>query len=343
IQPRVLEGVVCPLCGGDIVQTPFGYGCANYDKLDENSCKFSIGKMAGKDLSETQIKELLTNGKTATIRGFKSKAGKKFDARVTFSKDEEGRITGLKFDFDDIEQQKLKDVTCPLCGGGIVKTMFGYGCSNYNKEDVEHSCRFAVNNKIAGLKISDSIVKQLLTQKRTDVIQGFQAKSGAKFDAPLKLTADGQVVFDFPDRPAPAETKLACPRCNAHKLKKSQWYYECECGFKIGHTVAQVPISEEQMQELFTTGKTAEKVSGFVSKAGKPFDAYLKYVDEKIQFDFNNQSGTASENNASPASRPWLSAESESDEYWGSLMAGASEMEAAEEMTMSETDGLPWS
>ncbi|MDE6053064.1 MAG: topoisomerase C-terminal repeat-containing protein, partial [Lachnospiraceae bacterium] len=180
IQPRVLEGVVCPLCGGDIVQTPFGYGCANYDKLDENSCKFSIGKMAGKDLSETQIKELLTNGKTATIRGFKSKAGKKFDARVTFSKDEEGRITGLKFDFDDIEQQKLKDVTCPLCGGGIVKTMFGYGCSNYNKEDVEHSCRFAVNNKIAGLKISDSIVKQLLTQKRTDVIQGFQAKSGAK-------------------------------------------------------------------------------------------------------------------------------------------------------------------
>lgn len=328
VEAKKIRDVVCPLCGGEIVQTPFGYGCANYDKLDESSCRFSIGKMAGKDISEAQVKELLTNGKTATIRGFRSKAGKKFDARITFSRDEAGRITGLKFDFDDIEQQKLKDVVCPLCGGEIVRTMFGYGCSNYNKEDAEHSCRFAVNNKIAGLKISDSVVKQLLTHKKTDVIQGFLAKSGAKFDAPLKLTADGQVVFDFPDRPAPVETNLACPRCDAHKLKKSQWYYECECGFKIGHTVAQVPISEELMRELFTTGKTAGKITGFISKAGNPFDAYLKYADEKISFDFNGPSpNEASTEGPSPAQtpQPWLDAEPAADEYWESLMAAAAE------------------
>ncbi len=326
VEAKKIRDVVCPLCGGEIVQTPFGYGCANYDKLDESSCRFSIGKMAGKDISEAQVKELLTNGKTATIRGFRSKAGKKFDARITFSRDEAGRITGLKFDFDDIEQQKLKDVVCPLCGGEIVRTMFGYGCSNYNKEDAEHSCRFAVNNKIAGLKISDSVVKQLLTHKKTDVIQGFLAKSGAKFDAPLKLTADGQVVFDFPDRPAPAETNLACPRCDAHKLKKSQWYYECECGFKIGHTVAQVPISEELMRELFTTGKTAGKITGFISKAGNPFDAYLKYADEKISFDFNGPNEASTEG-PSPAQtpQPWLDAEPAADEYWESLMAAAAE------------------
>ena len=326
VEAKKIRDVVCPLCGGEIVQTPFGYGCANYDKLDESSCRFSIGKMAGKDIPEAQVKELLTNGKTATIRGFRSKAGKKFDARITFSRDGAGRITGLKFDFDDIEQQKLKDVVCPLCGGEIVRTMFGYGCSNYNKEDAEHSCRFAVNNKIAGLKISDSVVRQLLTHKKTDVIQGFLAKSGAKFDAPLKLTADGQVVFDFPDRPAPVETNLACPRCDAHKLKKSQWYYECECGFKIGHTVAQVPISEELMRELFTTGKTAGKITGFISKAGNPFDAYLKYADEKISFDFNGPNEASTEGQ-SPAQtpQPWLDAEPAADEYWESLMAAAAE------------------
>ena len=70
--------------------------------------------MLGKDISEAQVKELLTNGKTATIRGFKSKAGKKFDARIVFAKDENGKITGLKFDFDDVEQLKLKDIQCPL-------------------------------------------------------------------------------------------------------------------------------------------------------------------------------------------------------------------------------------
>ncbi|MEZ3446622.1 MAG: topoisomerase C-terminal repeat-containing protein [Lachnospiraceae bacterium] len=333
VEAKKIKDVVCPLCGGEIVQTPFGYGCANYDKFDETSCKFSIGKMAGKELSEAQVRELLTNGRTATIRGFKSKAGKKFDARVTFSRDEDGKITGLKFDFDDIEQQKLKNVNCPVCGGEIVKTMFGYGCSNYNKDDAEHSCRFAINNKIAGLKISDSVVKQLLTNKKTDVIEGFLAKSGAKFDAALKLTADGQVAFDFPDRPAPIETKLACPRCNVHKLKKSQWYYECECGFKIGHTVAQVPISEELMQELFATGKTSEKITGFVSKAGNPFDAHLKYADEKIQFDFDRPGGTTAEKSSVvPTPQPWLDTEPAADEYWASLMAVAADETATDEI-----------
>ena len=338
VEAKKIKDVVCPLCGGEIVQTPFGYGCAKYDREDENSCRFSIGKMAGKELSESQVRELLTNGRTSTIRGFKSKAGKKFDACVAFSRDESGKVTGLKFDFENVEQQKLKDAVCPLCGGEIVKTSFGYGCANYNREDAEHSCRFSINNNIAGVKISDAVAKKLLSEKKTEKLEGFLAKSGAKFDAALKLTDDGQVVFDFPDRPAPTETNLACPRCSAHKLKKSQWYYECECGFKIGHTVAQVLISEETMQELFASGKTKEKISGFVSKAGKSFDAYLKYTDEKIQFDFEHSDGTSSDQSAQAQSMPWLDAvpgaestppappqdtEPASDEYWASLMAGA--------------------
>ncbi len=324
VEVKKIKDVVCPLCGGEIVQTSFGYGCANYNKLEENSCKFSIGKMAGKDISETQIKELLTNGKTSTIRGFKSKSGKRFDARITFNHDETGKITGLKFDFDDIEQQKLKDVVCPLCGGEVVKTPFGYGCSNYNKNDVEHSCRFFINNKIAGVKISDTIVKQLLNQKRTDIIEGFLSKSGSKFNAVLKLVENGQVIFDFPDRPEPIDTNLACPRCNAHRLKKSQWYYECVCGFRIGHTIAQLPLTEEIMQELFTDGKTKDKLTGFISKTGNPFDAYLKYIDEKIQFDFDNLNSSTAESTLS-ISQSWLDDEPVSDEYWASLMAGAVE------------------
>lgn len=288
-EAKKIKDAVCPLCGGEIVQTPFGYGCANYNKSDENSCRFSVGKMSGKDISETQLKELLKNGRTATIRGFVSKTGKKFDARVALNKDETGKIVGLKFDFDDLELPKLKDAKCPLCGGDVIKTSFGYGCANYSREDAEHSCRFFINQKIAGVKITDSIVKHLIATKKTEVIQGFVSKSGSKFDAPLKLSEDGQVVFDFPNRPEPTETELECPKCKEKKMKKSQWYYECACGFKVGHTIAQVPLSEEIMQELFTTGKTAQKVTGFVSKAGNSFDAYLKYEEDKISFDFDNR------------------------------------------------------
>lgn len=323
VEAKKIPDVVCPLCGGYIIQTPFGYGCANYDKQNENSCRFSIGKMAGKDISETQIKELLTNGRTATIRGFKSKTGKKFDARIALSKDDHGKVTGLKFDFDDVEQQKLKDVKCPLCGGDIVKTSFGYGCSHYNRDDAENSCRFSISNKISGAKITDSIVKQLLTSKKTDIIQGFLSKNGTKFDAPLKLTDDGQVVFDFPDRPAPVETTIDCPKCKTHKLKRSQWYYECECGFRVRYVVAQVTLSEETMQELFTTGQTKEKITGFKSKAGNIFDAALKYQAEQILFDFDRPSSTNED--APQTAQPWLDVESGSEEYWASLMNVAAE------------------
>ena len=285
VEAKKIKDVVCPLCGGDIVQTPFGYGCANYKKDDPESCRFSIGKMGEKTLNEAQVKQLLTEGRTATIRGFKSKTGKKFDARIALNKDESGKVTGLKYDFSDVEAPKLKDVKCPVCGGDMVKTPFGYGCANYKKDDPE-SCRFSVG-QIAGVKLKEAQVKELLTNGKTGVIEGFIAKTGMKFDAPLKLTKEGQITFDFPEKPKPVETTVKCPRCGEF-LKKSQWYYECDCGFRLGHTVAKVPLSEEIIKELLETGKTKEKVTGFNSKAGNVFDACLKYEDERISFDFDN-------------------------------------------------------
>ena len=285
VEAKKIKDVSCPLCGGDIVQTPFGYGCANYKKDDPESCRFSIGKMGEKTLNEAQVKQLLTEGRTATIRGFKSKTGKKFDARIALNKDESGRVTGLKYDFSDVEAPKLKDVKCPLCGGDMVKTPFGYGCANYKKGD-PGSCRFSVG-QIAGVKLKEAQVKELLTNGKTGVIEGFIAKTGMKFDAPLKLTKEGQITFDFPEKPKPVETTVKCPKCGG-LLKKSQWYYECDCGFRLGHTVAKVPLSEEIIKELLETGKTKEKVTGFTSKAGNVFDSCLKYEDERISFDFDH-------------------------------------------------------
>jgi len=285
VEAKKIKDVVCPLCGGEIVQTPFGYGCANYAKDREDSCRFSIGKMAEKSLTEAQVRELLKKGRTSTIRGFKSKSGKKFDARVALSKDENQKVIGLKFDFDDLEPQKVKDVKCPLCGGDIVVTPFGYGCANYRKDQPD-SCRFLIG-QIARVKLKEAQVKELLKNGKTGVIKGFIARTGMMFDAPLKLTKEGQVAFDFPEKPKPVETALACPKCGK-MLRKSQWYYECECGFKVSHTVAKVELTEEVMQELFETGRTAKKITGFVSKAGNQFDTCLKFDGKRISFDFDN-------------------------------------------------------
>ena len=124
-----------------------------------------------------------------------------------------------------------------------------------------------------------------------------------KFDAPLKLTEDGDIAFDFPEKPKPVETNVLCPKCG-RPLKKTQWKYECECGFNVWHTVAKVKLSEEILTELFTTGKTKRKVTGFTSKAGNVFDTCLKFENDQISFDFDNpgeaevQSTAEAQNNA---------------------------------------------
>ena len=285
VEPEIIPEVKCPICGGQIKKTSFGYGCVNFSPDDENSCRFSIGKMAEKSFTEAQVRQLLNDGITETMRGFKSKTGKKFDARVALAKDENGKVTGLKFDFDNVEPKKVKDVKCPKCGGDIVVAPFGFMCANHKKDDKE-SCSFMIGS-IASVRLKEAQVKELLTKKKTEVISGFVAKTGMKFDAPLKLTEEGEIAFDFPEKPRPEETTVPCPKCGK-MLMKTQWRYECACGFKIWHTVAKVELSEEVMKELLTTGKTKQKIAGFTSKAGNTFDTCLKYENDQISFDFDN-------------------------------------------------------
>ena len=286
VEAKKVAGVVCPICQGEIIATPFGFGCANYKKDDPDSCRFAIGKMSEKSLTESQVKQLLTDGRTETIRGFKSKSGKKFDARVVLAKDEDGKVTGLRFDFEDLEPLTLKDAECPLCKGKIVITPYGYRCIN-NVKDKEDSCKFAIG-QIAGVKLKENQVRELLTKKKLGPVSGFVAKTGMMFEAPLKLTEEGNVEFDFPEKPKPQDSNVPCPKCHA-LMKRGQWQYECECGFKLWHTVAKVSLPEETILTLLTEGKSKEKISGFTSKAGNVFDAYLKYEDDTIKFDFDRK------------------------------------------------------
>lgn len=290
VTPEIVKDVVCPVCGGEIRKISFGFGCSNFKAGQEDSCAFSIGKIAGKALTVANVTQLLKEGRTETIRGFKSKAGKKFDARLALDRDGDGKCKGIKFDFADVEAKTVKDAVCPICKGKIAVTPYGYSCVN-NKRDEENSCSFFIG-KIAGVMLKESQVQELLLRKKIGPISGFIAKTGMMFDASLKLTEEGRVEFDFPEKPKPVESDVECPKCRK-KMMKAQWNYECECGFKVSHTVAKVVLSEEIIKELLATGKTRNKVLGFTSKAGNVFDACLKFEDDRIQFDFDNPGESA--------------------------------------------------
>ena len=81
----------CPLCGHPLNQYKTGYGCSDY----KNGCKFFVGKICGKKLTESQVKKLAENKKTGLIKGFKSKKGTAFNAYLIL--DSAGKIN---FEFE---------------------------------------------------------------------------------------------------------------------------------------------------------------------------------------------------------------------------------------------------
>ncbi len=278
--PGIDTGCICPDCSGRLLTTPFGYGCENYK--DENvKCKFSLGTVAGLNIPMDEFKNLINNGKTGVIKGFKSKSKKSFSACLVLNKNDDGKHT-VNFDFSDNTPDIIEGVTCPKCGGNIYKTSFGYGCSNFKDENIK--CNFSVG-KICSKNISETQLVKLLNDGKTDLIKGFKAKSGSQFDAFLTIDKEDNgdfkgIVFAFEDNDTVLQD-IKCPMCGK-SIIKNRFGYRCEdydrekesgCKFSL-NKIAGVTVSENDFRELVNNGITP-KITGFKSKTGSDFAAQL--------------------------------------------------------------------
>ena len=103
----------------------------------------------GKQIKEDDVKLLLTDKKTKLIKGFKSKAGKKFDAYLILG--DEGNIG---FEFEDSYGERVQsDVECPKCHNKLLKDNRAYNCD----------CGFKFYYVIAKKTLTDIEVNELLT------------------------------------------------------------------------------------------------------------------------------------------------------------------------------------
>jgi len=70
----VVEGLVCK-CGGQVGERTKSFTCT--------SCGLTVWKeICGKSITVNMAKQLFTNGETSVLKGFKSRAGKSFDAAL---------------------------------------------------------------------------------------------------------------------------------------------------------------------------------------------------------------------------------------------------------------------
>src|SRR5918993_6101124 len=105
-------------------------------------------------------------------------------------------------------------------------------------------------------------------------------------------------------RPERAELGL-CPRCGAETgeiIRENAKAYGCTswksreepgCGFVIWKRVAGRTLTPEIARQLLEEGKTREVLSGFRSRAGKPFRARLVLTDGKVEFEFPQRKAAA--------------------------------------------------
>src|SRR5436853_4015894 len=114
-----------------------------------------------------------------------------------------------------------------------------------------------------------------------------------------KETVDQIAALDK-EKLRPERVELGpCPRCGAvtgEIIKENSKAYGCTswksreetgCGFVIWKRVAGRTLTPEIARQLLEEGKTKEVISGFRSRAGKPFRARLVLKDDgKVEFDF---------------------------------------------------------
>jgi len=201
---------------------------------------------------------------------------------------------------------------CPKCGAQVFDAGMNYLCEKAT--GAGKTCDFRSGKIILQQEIAPEQMKKLLETGKTDLLTKFISKrNGRAFKAFLVAGKDGKVGFEFPPReskgragaerkpkePAPkidltGRTDIGkCPRCGG-RVFDTEAGYLCEqsqsdkkpCKFKISREILQQPIEPAQAQKLLSANKT-DLLDKFISKAGKPFPAYL-VMDEKgkVTFEF---------------------------------------------------------
>ncbi len=214
----------CPACGA--------HGLKNtLDAVSCRSCKFSIRKViSGRDMSDDELRTLITDGKTHILQGFTSRFGKPFEAGLELN--DKFRATLY---FPDRENKEEAPVVEDAVKAATV-TIPGKG-----EHDVMETAKFwripslTVGKDKAPMSISRNILSRevpleqvikILTEGKSDLLKGFiSQRTKRPFDAFLVFNVKtGKIGFEFQPREkkaAPAKDKATAePKKKAPAKKK---------------------------------------------------------------------------------------------------------------------------
>jgi DNA topoisomerase-3 len=304
--------VPCPKCGGEIHE--------NYKKFQCQKCDFGLWKIvAGRQLEIPEVEELISKRQVGPLQGFRSKLGKPFAAVIKLTPElkpefdfgqEKADANGAVAEVDFTGQESVGK--CPKCGNRVFEMPMQYVCEK--AVGPKRTCDFRSGKVILQQTVERAQMQKMLETGKTDLLDKFISKKGRPFKAFL-VVKDGKVGFEFAPRepkskaqakgaaatkePAPKvdftgqEPTGKCPICGGNVFETDSGYV-CErtqadkrrCKFKVGKTILHQPIDRAQVVKLLADNKT-DLLDKFISKAGRPFSAYLVVDDMgKVGFEF---------------------------------------------------------
>jgi DNA topoisomerase-3 len=301
----------CPKCGGEIHEKYKDFQCIK--------CDFFVRKiLCGRIFEYEEVEKLITEKQIGPLQGFRSKAGRPFNAVLKLNE-----LNEVKFDFGQDQQNGEGAVAevdftgqepvgkCVKCGNRVFETAMHYVCEKATGPN--RTCDFRSGKIILQRPIERPQMQKLLETGKTDLLDKFISKKGRPFKAFL-AAKDGKVSFEFEPRPAKKgragkadgpkepvqkidftgmEPLGKCPKCGG-KVFETDAAYLCErsqsdkksCKFKISKVILQQPIERAQATKLLADSKS-DLLNQFISKAGRPFPAYLVMDDMgKVTFEF---------------------------------------------------------
>ncbi len=177
--------------------------------------------IAGRPLSEDELKTLMSKGVVGPLVGFKSRFNKPFDASIQL---DEKFKTNFLFEGDDNTAPDLKDDmvigTAEMSDGKshkIYMTDKAYYVPDIVTKKDPHGVR--IGKTILQREIPEDQAVKLIAEGKTDLLKGFISnRTKRKFDAHLTFdTKAAKIGFDFPPRPAKKGAKKAAKKAAPEK------------------------------------------------------------------------------------------------------------------------------
>lgn len=269
----------CRKCGSEMEIGRYKIICTN-----TKECDFNVPRsLAGQNFTIGELEMLVKLGKTTEFYEFTKSDKTKFTAGLMFT--EENKLTWMS------QPAVEREEPCPLCNGKLHDRQKTVKCQN-------EECGLVIFKEVSQKNLSEKHIKQLLTNKKTEMITGFfSVKKKTKFDGVLMIDEKDKKLCFAPFDNDGTETDHSCLKdgCDGKYMEKRK-VFECskKCGSVIFKNIQHVDIPPSKLTKLLKgevisiTGKRKTYDDGKEKLVSQAMNLHVDKKEGKVRSEFVN-------------------------------------------------------